>query len=225
MENRITIEGFHAFKHAARFGAEFESIFTNDKKELEQLCRELAPDLVSFLGQATEVSNEEFAKLSEIDMRTPLVATAKKPDQKPRITGRSLFLERPRSLENIGAIVRLAAGMGLDAVYTSGEHDPWQKTAVRTAQGLQFAIPAISVESANKLPGLPIYVFAEDGEDIRAVDIPENCILAFGSERWGATDGLKEQAVQLVRLPIRKGVSSYNLATSVALSLGYTIRS
>ncbi len=49
--------------------------------------------------------------------------------------------------------------------------------------------------------------------------MPDGALLAFGSERSGLSPALKERATGLVALPMREGVSSYNLATSVAMAL------
>jgi hypothetical protein len=42
----VVLEGFHALKHALRFGAEVEAIVTPDDGELRRLLTELAPDVV-----------------------------------------------------------------------------------------------------------------------------------------------------------------------------------
>ena len=49
--------------------------------------------------------------------------------------------------------------------------------------------------------------------------IPDNAVLAFGSERHGLSEEVREKATRIVRLPMRAKVSSYNLTTSVAMGL------
>ncbi|HKJ55811.1 MAG TPA: TrmH family RNA methyltransferase, partial [Nitriliruptoraceae bacterium] len=49
--------------------------------------------------------------------------------------------------------------------------------------------------------------------------LPPGAILAFGTERGGLSTGMVERADRLVRVPMRPGVSSLNLATSVAALL------
>jgi TrmH family RNA methyltransferase len=44
-------------------------------------------------------------------------------------------------------------------------------------------------------------------------------VLAFGTEREGLSDALKARADAVVALPMRPGVSSLNLATSVSAAL------
>ena len=50
-------------------------------------------------------------------------------------------------------------------------------------------------------------------------DIPPRAMLAFGSERRGLGDDLLARADARLRIPMRPGVSSLNLATAVAAVL------
>ena len=49
--------------------------------------------------------------------------------------------------------------------------------------------------------------------------LPPRALLAFGTERHGLTGGLLGRADARVSIPMREGVSSLNLATSVAIIL------
>jgi TrmH family RNA methyltransferase len=119
---------------------------------------------------------------------------------------------------NIGACVRVSAAAGAAAVLTTGENDPWYPDAVRGAAGLQFALPVASIETlpANDRPLLAI---DPEGEDLRPGLLPERAVLAFGTERHGISSELLERADSRVAIPMREGVSSLNLATSVAIAL------
>ncbi|MBK5221248.1 MAG: rRNA methyltransferase, partial [Thermoleophilia bacterium] len=48
------LEGFHALKHALRFGAELEIAVAEDPAGLEKLAGELAPDLAGQLAARVE---------------------------------------------------------------------------------------------------------------------------------------------------------------------------
>jgi TrmH family RNA methyltransferase len=65
----------------------------------------------------------------------------------------------------------------------------------------------------------PLVAIDPDGEELRPGQLPSRAILAFGSERQGLSEALLGRADALVRLPMRDGVSSLNLATSVAALL------
>jgi tRNA G18 (ribose-2'-O)-methylase SpoU len=64
-----------------------------------------------------------------------------------------------------------------------------------------------------------VYALDAEGEDLRGVRLPDDAVLAFGSERSGLTPELRARADRLLSLPMRPQVSSYNLATSVAMAL------
>src|SRR5262249_40488852 len=58
------LEGFHALKHALRFGAEVQEAATSDPEGLERLAGELAPDVASGLtAVATPTAPELLAEL------------------------------------------------------------------------------------------------------------------------------------------------------------------
>ena len=65
----------------------------------------------------------------------------------------------------------------------------------------------------------PLVAVDPDGDVLRVADLPPRAILAFGSERSGLSDALLARADARVRIPMRDGVSSLNLATSVAAVL------
>jgi TrmH family RNA methyltransferase len=125
-------------------------------------------------------------------------------------------------LGNIGWCVRTAAAANVAGVLTSGIHDPWCPTCVRIGVGLQFALPVARVAEdwLDELNGArPLIAVDTSGEPLRPERLPPRAILAFGTERHGLSDELLRQAEARVRLPMRAGVSSLNLATSVAAAL------
>jgi RNA methyltransferase, TrmH family len=65
----------------------------------------------------------------------------------------------------------------------------------------------------------PLVAIDPDGEELRPERLPARTILAFGGERYGLSEEVRVRADALVRLPMREGVSSLNLATSVAALL------
>ena len=53
----------------------------------------------------------------------------------------------------------------------------------------------------------------------RSATLPDDAVLAFGSERHGLGAALLARADARVGIPMRPGVSSLNLATAVAVVL------
>jgi RNA methyltransferase, TrmH family len=223
------VEGFHALKHALRFGAELVEAVAVDPDALEALAADLAPDLQGQLaGRVETVEEETLADLVPLVPRTGVVAIARRPPLDLAATladpapAPVVLLEQPRNMGNIGACIRVSAAAGAAAVLTTGENDPWYPDAVRGAAGLHFALPVAAVES---LPGSdrPLLAIDPEGEELAPERLPARAILAFGTERHGLSGEVLERAEARISIPMREGVSSLNLATSVAIVL-FTIR-
>jgi TrmH family RNA methyltransferase len=129
-----------------------------------------------------------------------------------------VLLEQPKNMGNIGACVRVAAAADAAAVLTTGENDPWFPDAVRGGAGLQFALPVTSVESLP-VSDRPLLAIDPEGEELRPGGLPPRAVLAFGTERHGISDELLARADGRIAIPMRAGISSLNLATSVAVAL------
>jgi TrmH family RNA methyltransferase len=215
----VVLEGFHAVKHALRFGGELIGVWTADPAELEALRARLAPDVV------LEPAVVPPAALAAVVPRGQVVAVARRPDQPdPRgmlaAAGPEpvILLEDPRHLGNLGACVRVAAAAGAAGVLTTGRQDPWHPDALRGSAGLHFALPVArtgTVETGNR----PLVALDPDGEPLDPVSVPPRALLAFGTERDGLSAGLLARADLRLALPMRPGVSSLNLATAVSATL------
>ncbi len=219
------LEGFHALKHALRFGAEVLEAVAADRELLRELEAELAPDLAGALAErTTPVGPELLAELVPQAPRTGVVAIARRPEIDPAEVLASsrrepvVLLEDPRTMGNMGACVRVAAAADAAGVLTTGPNDPWHPDALRGAAGLHFALPVASV---GELPASerPLVAIDPGGEDLRPAELPPGAILAFGTERYGLSDELLGRADARLGIPMRAGVSSLNLATAVAAVL------
>jgi TrmH family RNA methyltransferase len=221
----VVLEGFHALKHGLRFGADVVEVAAVDPGELDRLAVELAPDLAgSLAARATPVGEDVLAELAPQAPRTGVVAIAHRPavdaaaalaDERPAPV---VLLEDPRNMGNIGACVRVAAAADAAAVLTTGPNDPWSPDAVRGAAGLHFALPVVAV---GPLPesDRPLVAIDPEGECLHPRDLSPRAILAFGTERHGLSPELLARADARLGIPMRPGVSSLNLATSVAAVL------
>jgi TrmH family RNA methyltransferase len=219
------LEGFHALKHALRFGAELLEAVSSDPDELDRLAADLAPDLAGTLAARTvPVSEQALAELVPHAPRTGVVAIARRPavdlaavlgDQRQAAV---VLLEDPRTMGNMGACVRVAAAADAAAVLTTGSNDPWHPEALRGAAGLHFALPVSRLDS---LPAgdRPLLAIDPEGETLGESELDPRAILAFGSERYGLSTELLERADARLALPMREGVSSLNLATAVSAVL------
>lgn len=224
-ERLAVLEGFHALKHALRFGAEVEVVAAADPQALERMAAELAPDLAGrFAALAgAPVAPELLRTLAPHVPRTQVVALARRaPFDAAALAAERpvVLLEDPRDLGNLGAVVRVAAGADAAGVVTTGMHDPWDPAALRGSAGLHYALPVGRDEAFAREPGArPLLALDPGGEPLAPARLPRDAVLAFGTERHGLGDALLARADARLRLPMRAGVSSLNLATSVAAVL------
>ncbi len=238
------LEGLHALKHALRFGAQVLHTAVVSPARLGALADALAPDVRErILADAVTVPPEVFATLAPLAPSTGAIAIARRPtsdvdallaEARPAPV---VLLEAPSDLGNIGACVRVTAAADVAGVLTTGIHDPWDPAALRGSAGLHFALRVARLgEDALELIGpkpprahtapaggpgdrRPLIALDPDGEPLRPGELPARSILAFGAERQGLSRALLDRADARVCLPMRAGISSLNLATSVAAVL------
>ena len=222
----VALEGFHALKHALRFGAHILGAFTSEPEQNLALARELAPDLVAYMRQQViVVPGQILARHSPRRIHTDLLAYAARPtwritDALPTVDRPAILLDDPRHLGNLGAVVRVGAAAGASGLLVRGAADPLDPMAVRGAAGLQYCLPCLGRrEILDDLTRQGVV-----GLDAAAAEFDPtqfNCpvVFAFGSERAGLSDAVRQRCDALVGLPMTPGVSSLNLATSVSAVL------
>ncbi len=212
----VVLEGFHAIKHALRFGGELLGAWTADAAELEALRLRLAPDVA--IGAAVVPLDE----LAAVVPRAQVVAVARRPVQPSpdallAAPGPApvVLLEDPRHLGNLGACVRVAAAAAAAGVLTTGRQDPWHPDALRGSAGLHFALP-VTRSRSPRTGDRPLVALDPAGDRLHSAAVPPRAVLAFGTERDGLSDELLARADARLALPMRPGVSSLNLATAVS---------
>jgi TrmH family RNA methyltransferase len=222
------LEGFHALKHALRFDAALLEVVVSSEALLEPLASALAPDLSARLhALAQPVEPSIFAQLAPLPPPTGVIALAERRPGDPTAMladpreAPVVLLEDPRDLGNMGACVRVAAAADIAGVLSTGSHDPWHPDALRGAAGLHYALPVARLEGPDVLGARdrPLLAVDPEGEPLDPAALPARAVLAFGTERYGLSVELTERADAQISIPMRPGVSSLNLATSVAAVL------
>ena len=228
------LEGFHALKHALRFGAQILEKVAHDPIQLASLAEALAPDIARvLLAGVDEVPAPVFRQLSPVPPATGVIALARRPEPSRFSSSKQPFakaapvvlLENPRSHGNVGAAVRVAAAAGAAGLVATGLHDPWHPSALVGSAGLHFALPVMGLppQDFRNLPECladrELVAVHPEGDEISPGAIGVNTLLAFGSEREGLSGDLLAAAHRRIRIPMESGVSSLNLATAVAVAL------
>jgi RNA methyltransferase, TrmH family len=218
------LEGFHPARHALGFGAHLELAVTYDRRRLMELAERLAPEAVPEIDRVLHVVDREgFGRLSQRSLSSPLLSVCRRPayDITGAFADRTrpiVFLDRPRNPGNVGAVIRVAAAAGVGAVVVSGHVDPWSPVVLRSATGLQFAVPTGRAELPEN-GDRPIVAIDVGGEPLETAHLAPDSLLVVGGERYGLSARIVARAQRSVGVPMAQGVSSLNLATAISAVL------
>lgn len=143
---------------------------------------------------------------------------------------RILILDDLKDPTNVGAIFRNAAALGTDAVLvTPGCADPLYRRAIRVSMGAVFQVPWTRTgewpELAEQLraAGFRTVALALADESVPIDEFsrsaPERLALCLGNEGEGLGSEALASADAIVRIPMRPGVDSLNVAAASAVAL------
>jgi tRNA G18 (ribose-2'-O)-methylase SpoU len=143
---------------------------------------------------------------------------------------RIVVLEDVNSHTNLGAIFRCAAGLGMDAVLLSPScTDPLYRRSVRVSMGEVFAIPYARFENwpagLRELSdaGFQTVALTPDPsamsiDEISDIPDADKLALLLGAEGPGLSQRVLASATWSVRIPMRNGVDSLNVAAAAAVA-------
>src|SRR5207237_4235035 len=136
---------------------------------------------------------------------------------------RLAVLEGVNDHENLGAVFRSAAALGIDGVLLSPDScDPLYRRSVRVSQGHSFTLPYARLEpwpeglGRLSAAGFVVAALTPRGDtDIARLDagVPR-VALVLGGEAQGLSGPALERADYSVRIPMAAGVDSLNLAAA-----------
>lgn len=169
-----------------------------------------------------------FAALSPVDTPSGVLAVVDTPLPESASCSQIVLLEQIQEPGNLGAILRVAAAAGVDAVYLSpGCAEAWSPKCLRGGQGAQFSV---NIHEGSDLLAVarsfagPVHAGLLGAEQsLFGLDLRGNTGFAFGNEGAGISPAL--QAVcQPFTIPMPGGVESLNVATAAAVCLFERVR-
>ena len=167
------------------------------------------------------LTDQAFARISDVTTGSGLLGVFEIPhrtaDDVVARPGLVLLLAGVNDPGNAGTLVRSAEAFGAAGVlFGRGGVDPWGPKVVRAAMGSLFRLPVASCEPAQAVQlaaasGRPLVAADVEGEDLAAVGIPPNAVVAVGNERRGVRDWLPAWD-RAVRIRQREATESLNAA-------------
>lgn len=137
-----------------------------------------------------------------------------------------LALEGVRDPGNLGTCIRTADAVGAGGVILIGNTcDPFGIETVRATMGSIFAVPVYTAAQDAGLafvrawPGVRIGTALRTETDYRDVAWASPTLIVTGTEQSGLSEAMLAACGTLVKLPMRAGVDSLNLAVATGVML------
>ncbi|MBQ6627139.1 MAG: RNA methyltransferase [Ruminococcus sp.] len=155
--------------------------------------------------------------------RKPLLKANELCKNKSRI----VVLDKVMNPTNVGAIIRSAAALGMDAVLlTKGCSNPLYRRAARVSMGTVFQIDWTFLESDNldeiKVLGYKTVAMALKDNSLSISDSrlkkEEKLAVVMGTEGDGLSDTTIKECDYTVKIPMYHGVDSLNVAAASAVA-------
>jgi len=134
-----------------------------------------------------------------------------------------LILSGLTDVGNIGAIVRSAYALGVDAIIVCGLKSLNFESVARTSSGALFDIPLIvetnihDVMNDLKTQDFKLYGAVLEGEDIRGLHVSGKRALILGSEGEGLTSRVVKKLDFLIKIQMHHGFDSLNVSAAGAI--------
>ncbi len=148
----------------------------------------------------------------------------------PTKEGNWLALEEIRDPGNLGTIIRTADAASVTGLILVGDCcDPYAPECVRAGTGSIFGVTITKMPTASFIdftkawPGDSVATRMDAKQDFRR-DYKSPTLLVMGSEARGLSDSISSACKQRVRIPMKHGVESLNVAAATALMLYQTVR-
>jgi len=136
---------------------------------------------------------------------------------------------------NLGAIFRAAAGLGMDGVLLSPScADPLYRRSVRVSMGEVFAVPYATLApwpaglASVRAAGFTLLALTPAADAVPLSTLEPRWrhrpALLFGAEGPGLSPAAAAAADQRVRIPMRRGVDSLNVAAAAAVACWELVR-
>lgn len=181
-----------------------------------------------------EVDDHVIGKLSDTETPQGVVAIAscKQPKEEAFDNGGILVvLDGVQDPGNVGAIIRTSDAAGANAaVLMPGACDPFSPKALRASAGSIFSIPVLyedrgSLVKKLKQLKIPLVTTATNArQSLFDSVLKPPLALAFGNESSGISPELERAASLRIRVPIRGGADSLNVASTAAVCIYEALR-
>lgn len=207
------------------------SVFISQKREAEWLAR-VSPELPLFVAPQA-IMNEVVG----FDFHVGVLGCGHRPERMP--LERVLPTSTPRltvivcpncdNPENMGAIIRIGAAFGIDAlVLGEGCCDPYSRRVIRVSMGAAFSLPIIESEDLPRDLGrlksewqfeLAATVLSPEAVPLERVTRSSRFAILLGNEDTGLSETWTQICNRKVTIPMSRGIDSLNVAVTAGIMM------
>jgi 23S rRNA (guanosine2251-2'-O)-methyltransferase len=188
----------------------------------EQLT--LVAQTAAHQGVVAMVRPQEFLTIEDLFTPDPAMTKAGGNTGFGRLV---LALDGVEDPQNLGALLRVADGAGVDGVVlTERRSAPLSPVAVKASAGatehLRIARVVNLVRALEELKGQNLWIVGLDERgtsDYDQFDLTGDCVIVLGREGAGLHDLVRRTCDHLLRIPMAGGVSSLNVSAAGAVVL------
>ncbi|UTM47379.1 TrmH family RNA methyltransferase [Glutamicibacter mysorens] len=201
------------------------------EKHLDQLAEEFNrfPDAPIFIGDERQLQD-----LVGFHLHRGAMAAMNRPepldlDEVLEASSRIAILEDIADHTNLGAIIRSASGLGVDAVLLTPKCvDPWYRRSARVSMGTVFDLPWVRMQSWPE----DLQTLKNHGYEMLAMELTDDAIplneveikagqkvaMILGNEGRGVTDEALAAVDRTVIIPMHRDVDSLNVGAASAIA-------
>ena len=170
-------------------------------------------------GPQPKATWRSAAQIRKLETSWPLPPASSLLERARRVA----VVEKLNDYENLGGLFRNAAAFGIDAVLLDAESaDPLYRRCVRVSIGHALTVPFTRLDSLDEVRahGFTLFALTPRAEAVPLEEVawPSRSALLLGAEGPGLSATWLDAADQRVRIPMRAGVDSLNVATAAAIA-------
>lgn len=224
-------EGMRLIQEGLANGWRVDSLLVSNKA-LERPSAAQLIEQVKLAGARVEFcSDSVLQKVSKKDNPAQLVAAFEQQAQEISrlIPGNAplwLGLYQVRDPGNLGTIIRSCDAAGIDGVLMIGACcDLYAIETIRATMGSLFAIPVIQLDAEAafqwiKANNITTYAGSLNGKQRHdEASYEDASLIMMGNEQSGLPDEVEARLDKLIKLPMRPGADSLNLASATAVMI------
>jgi TrmH family RNA methyltransferase len=230
-EQAFVMEGARPIVELLRRNNPLLSLIVLSRSFLLRQPRDVLKSLLRSHAPVYELEDALFERLSEVESTQGVLAIVQKPlwaeraiFEQPRVFG--LFGDQIQDPGNVGSLIRVAAALGVDALWlTPDSADVFNPKVVRATAGAVLTVPifhcldpelflqhgcALLAAETSASGSVPI-------QEIRR--IPPRMVVAVGNETRGLGKAIIDIAALRFHIPVQKDVDSLNVAAAAAIAV------